>query len=131
MTWRLISTENLLREVSRTRAGITFVPERGTRLMTDIVNKPPHYQLREGYEVYDLRQDLARKTEEIGVPNDWFSDWDRALEYLLRMWEKNELEDAKKSRWYLNKLIEKLEGHDIEEYRRDAVSAYETKIWNL
>jgi hypothetical protein len=28
------------------------------------------------------------------------------------MWEKNELEDAKKSRWYLNKLIEKLEAED-------------------
>lgn len=78
----------------------------------DPVNGPQHYLLREGYEVYDLRQDLAKKTEEIGVPNDWFSDWDRAVEYLLRMWEKNELEDAKKSRWYLNKLIEKLEENE-------------------
>ena len=79
---------------------------------SDPVSKPKHYLLREGYEVYDLRQDLAKKTEKIGVPNDWFSDWDRAVEYLLRMWEKNELEDAKKSRWYLNKLIEKLEAED-------------------
>lgn len=75
----------------------------------DMVNKPPHYQLHEGYEVYDLRQDLARKAQAAGVPHDQFSDWDRALEYLLRMWEKNGVEDAKKGAWYVNKLIGKLE----------------------
>jgi hypothetical protein len=75
----------------------------------DAVNHPPHYQLREGYEVYDLRQDLAAKAAQHDVPHDQYSDWDRALEYLLRMWGKNEVEDAKKARWYLNKLIEKLE----------------------
>lgn len=76
---------------------------------SDNVNHPPHYQLREGYEVYDLRQDLARKAAQHDVPHDQYSDWDRALEYLIRMWGKNEIEDAKKARWYLNKLIEKLE----------------------
>lgn len=75
----------------------------------DMVNQPPHYQLHEGYEVYDLRQDLARKAQAAGVPHDQFSDWDRALEYLLRMWEKNGVEDAKKGAWYVNKLIGKLE----------------------
>lgn len=75
----------------------------------DNVNHPPHYQLRPGYEVYDLRQDLARKAEAVSVPLDEYSDWDRALEYLLRMWDKNMLEDAKKARWYLDKLIQKLE----------------------
>jgi hypothetical protein len=44
-----------------------------------------------------------------GVPFDQVSDWDRASEYLFRMWGKNGLEDAKKARWYLNKLIEKME----------------------
>lgn len=77
----------------------------------DPVNKPKHYQLREGYEVYDLRQDLARKAQAAGVPHDQFSDWDRALEYLLRMWDKNGLEDARKAAWYVNKLIGKLESN--------------------
>ena len=83
--------------------------------MTDNVNKPKHYQLHEGYEVYDLRQDLARITQELGVSNDLFSDWDRATEYLIRMWGKNGLEDAKKARGYLNKLIEKLEAKGVSE----------------
>ena len=75
----------------------------------DNINRPKHYQLRDGYEVYDLRQDLARIADLHGVSNSLYSDWDRAIEYLLRMWGKNGLEDAKKARWYLAKLIEKLE----------------------
>lgn len=76
----------------------------------DMVNHPPHYQLREGYEVYDLRQDLAKKAQSASVPHDQYSDWDRIIEYTARCWEKNGLEDLKKARWYLNKLIEKMEG---------------------
>ncbi len=48
--------------------------------------------------------DLAAK-----AANAEYSDWDRATEYLLRMWGKNKLEDLKKCRWYVDKLIEKLE----------------------
>lgn len=78
----------------------------------DNVNKPKHYQLREGYEVYDLRQDLAAKAANGGATYDQYSDWDRATEYLIRMWGKNKLEDLKKCRWYVNKLIGKLEASD-------------------
>lgn len=79
---------------------------------TDPVEKPKHYQLREGYEVYDLRQDLAKQAQTYNIPHNQYSDWDRALEYLLRMWGKNKLEDAKKAQWYLKKLIEKIEETD-------------------
>lgn len=34
----------------------------------------------------------------------------QVLKYLLRMWDKeNPLQDAQKSRWYLHRLIDKLE----------------------
>lgn len=79
---------------------------------TDNINKPKHYQLREGYEVYDLRQDLAAKAANGGATYDQYSDWDRAIEYIIRMWGKNRLEDAKKGRWYLDKLIGKLEADE-------------------
>ena len=59
-------------------------------------------------EVYDLRQALAKKAQELGIPHDQFSDWDRALEYLLRMWEKNKRQDLQKAMFYMNKLLEKL-----------------------
>ena len=74
----------------------------------DMVNSPPHYQLMPGVEVYDLRQALAKKAKQLGTPHEQWSDWDRALEYLLRMWEKNGIEDLDKSLWYLNKLRDKL-----------------------
>lgn len=76
----------------------------------DTVNNPKHYQLLPGVEVYDIRQALAAKATAAGATIDQFSDYDRAVEYLLRMWEKNGVEDAQKAAWYLNKLVEKLNG---------------------
>jgi hypothetical protein len=72
----------------------------------DMVNHPPHYQLLPGVEVYDVRMALLAKVE---APAGQVDDWSRAWEYLTRMWQKNGLEDAKKCRWYLDKLIEKME----------------------
>ena len=75
---------------------------------TDMVNSPPHYQLLPGVEVYDVREAMLDKVPE-GVPFSQVDDWSRATEYLMRMWQKNGIEDAKKARWYLNKLIEKMD----------------------
>lgn len=76
----------------------------------DTVQNPKHYQLLPGVEVYDIRQALAAKATAAGATLDQFSDYDRAVEYLLRMWEKNGVEDAQKAAWYLNKLVGKLNG---------------------
>lgn len=73
----------------------------------DPVNKPSHYQIMPGVEVYDVRMALMAKIE--GASHGQVDDWSRAWEYLTRMWGKNGLEDAKKARWYLDKLIGKLE----------------------
>ena len=73
----------------------------------DPVNKPSHYQVMPGVEVYDVRMALMAKIE--GASHSAVDDWSRAWEYLTRMWGKNGLEDAKKARWYLDKLIDKLE----------------------
>jgi hypothetical protein len=72
----------------------------------DMVNHPPHYQILPGIEVYDVRMALLAKVD---APAGQVDDWSRAWEYLTRMWQKNGLEDAKKCRWYLDKLIEKLD----------------------
>ena len=74
----------------------------------DMVNAPPHYQLLPGVEVYDVRMALLGKVSTATLQE--IDDWSRSWEYLTRMWQKNGLEDAKKARWYLDKLIEKLEG---------------------
>lgn len=74
----------------------------------DMVNQPPHYQLLPGVEVYDVRHAILEKLEDVSPGQ--VDDWSRSWEYLTRMWQKNGLEDAKKARWYLDKLIEKMEG---------------------
>lgn len=74
----------------------------------DPVNKPSHYQLLPGVQVYDVRHAILAKHPTLAP--SVVDDWSRSWEYLTRMFGKNELEDAKKARWYLDKLIARLEG---------------------
>ncbi len=71
----------------------------------DLVNHPPHYTAGR-FEAIDVIEDAVQH-----APNSVLGalQW-QALKYLLRMWTKgNTLEDAKKSMWYLSRLIAKLE----------------------
>lgn len=71
----------------------------------DLVNHPPHYNAGR-FEAIDVIEDAVQH-----APNSVLGalQW-QALKYLLRMWTKgNTLEDAKKSMWYLSRLIAKLE----------------------
>ena len=74
----------------------------------DMVNSPPHYQIMPGVEVIDVRKGLMDKIPS-NVPFSQADDWSRSWEYITRMWGKNGLEDAKKCRFYLNRLIESME----------------------
>jgi hypothetical protein len=77
----------------------------------DVVNKPSHYQLLPGVEVIDVRDAIFAKMP-ADVPHDVADCWSRSWEYLTRMWGKNGLEDAKKARFYLDRMIKKMEGND-------------------
>jgi hypothetical protein len=72
---------------------------------SDMVNNPQHYT-KGKYEAIDVIEDAVQH-----APNavQGTLQW-QTLKYLLRMWNKNNaLEDAKKARWYLDRLINKLE----------------------
>ena len=73
--------------------------------MNDPVNRPSHYQYGK-FEVIDiLEQAVSRAPEAVKGSLQY-----QVLKYMLRLWDKeNPLQDAKKSRWYLNRLIEKME----------------------
>ena len=73
--------------------------------MIDPVNNPPHYTSGQ-VEVIDLlEQAVAHAPMPVHAALQW-----QALKYLNRMWLKGKsLEDAKKSRWYIERLISKLE----------------------
>ena len=72
--------------------------------MPDMVNKPPHYQIMPGVEVIDVREALLSKLP-AAVTKVQASHWDKSLEYLIRCWHKGGVEDLKKARFYLDRLI--------------------------
>ena len=70
----------------------------------DMVNHPPHYQSESGLEVIDVIEAFTadlKGSEAVCTGN--------VIKYTLRWKHKNGLEDLKKARWYLNRLIKKLE----------------------
>jgi hypothetical protein len=73
--------------------------------MTDPVNSPSHYQYGK-FEVIDVLEEAVRLAPDPVKGSLQY----QVLKYILRLWGKdNPLQDAKKSGWYLNRLIENME----------------------
>jgi len=88
----------------------------------DSVSKPKHYMLFDfddviafegrGIEVRDVIAKLVRKVAtqmgegKIDYSPMFESDYVQMMQYLMRFMDKNGVEDLKKARWYLDKLIE-------------------------
>lgn len=86
----------------------------------DTVNKPKHYMLFDqgdvtgyayvgkGIEVRDVITKLVEKIDDMAfAPSPMvISDYVQMMQYLMRFMDKNGVEDLKKARWYLDKLIE-------------------------
>ena len=79
----------------------------------DTVNQPKHYMLFEeqGIEVRDVIEKLVNKfpPETHSYGGLTVSDYVQMMQYLMRFMDKNGLEDLKKARWYLDKLIDAYE----------------------
>lgn len=69
--------------------------------MSDMVNHPDHYQSESGLEVIDVIEAFTKDL--VGLEAVCTSN---VLKYICRWKKKNGLEDLKKARWYLDKLIE-------------------------
>ena len=83
----------------------------------DIVSKPKHYMLfkEQGIEVRHVIEKLVRKVQGQNlktVPHYtkeatlFESDYVQMMQYLMRFMDKNGVEDLKKARWYLDKMID-------------------------
>ena len=81
----------------------------------NVISKPKHYMLfeEEGIEVRDVIAKLVQKLyKHSGAmfedkENPLFeSDYVQLMQYLMRFMDKNGVEDLKKARWYLDKMIE-------------------------
>jgi hypothetical protein len=75
----------------------------------DIVSKPKHYMLFEekGIEVRDVIEKLVGKLELTSMGHSYMfaADYVQLMQYLMRFMDKNGVEDLKKARWYLDKMI--------------------------
>jgi len=88
----------------------------------DNINSPKHYMLfaaedlrkEEGIEVRDVIEKLVKKISDAVKTDDYpqfyaepmfTADYVQMMQYLMRFMDKNGLEDLKKARWYLGKLI--------------------------
>jgi len=71
----------------------------------DNINHPLHYQTRSGLETIDI---IAAFTEDLDGIEAFCTG--NALKYLCRWKKKNGVEDLKKAVWYINKLIDTIEG---------------------
>ena len=74
--------------------------------MNDSVNHPNHYT-QGSIETIDYMESVLTKDELLG------SYKFNVLKYVSRERYKNGLEDLKKARWYLNRLIEYLENNAV------------------
>lgn len=82
----------------------------------DNVNHPQHYQSKSGLETIDV---IEAFTEDL-VGGE-ATNTGNVLKYMCRWKSKNGLEDLKKARWYLDRLIGIVEKRD-EEMRKLAAS---------
>lgn len=74
----------------------------------DNINNPPHYNAAP-LECIDAMEQMA-----VGCdihPHAAYC-WQNSFKYLWRWPYKNGVEDLKKARWYIDRLITKLEGDD-------------------
>lgn len=85
------------------------IEEKLTQNAHDAVHNPKHYDLG-GVQVIDIRDILLDRIQMSGVLNYRQTDcWSRSWEYMTRFMEKNGVEDLKKAKFYLDRLISDLE----------------------
>lgn len=99
--------KNLEWERNETKQKLADRFERATDWYTvsDAVNSPSHYT-RGRVEVIEIIEDAVQD-----APEPYTAVLQgNILKYLLRLWVKdNPVQDAKKARWYLDRLIKRLE----------------------
>ena len=74
--------------------------------MSDQIDHPPHYTEGRRFEAIDVIEDaVSRAPDAVLGALQW-----QCLKYMLRLWDKDSPSlDAGKARWYLNRLIDKLD----------------------
>lgn len=80
---------------------MTIVNERNK--CKDNVVSPSHYVTNKGFEVFDVQEAFIHDLKGMAA-----SYWCNIVKYILRFQRKNGVEDLKKAKYYLDKLIEEV-----------------------
>jgi hypothetical protein len=93
-----------------------------TKPQYDTVSKPKHYMLFPEKDI-EVRDVLAVLADKIKMSDNRVPLWEIAplfeadyvqlMQYLMRFMDKNGVEDLKKARWYLDKLIDAYDEPDF------------------
>ena len=67
----------------------------------DNIIRPNHYASDKGFEVFDVQESFIHELKGMSA-----SYWCNIVKYILRFQRKNGVEDLKKAKYYLEKLIE-------------------------
>lgn len=87
--------------------------EKNSKFAADYINHPPHYQTRSGLETIDVIEAFTEDLTGAEATNTG-----NVLKYMCRWRNKNGLEDLKKARWYLDRLIGHVERREQKEFNR-------------
>ena len=71
----------------------------------DNIISPNHYASDKGFEVFDVQEAFIHELKGMSA-----SYWCNIVKYILRFQKKNGVEDLKKAKYYLEKLIEEESG---------------------
>ena len=91
------------------KEGIKMETQRNTKEYEQIkgkdnVKSPSHYVSDKGFEVFDVQEAYIHDLKGMSA-----SFWCNVVKYILRFQIKNGVEDLKKAKYYLEKLIEEQE----------------------
>ena len=75
--------------------------ERKETKNNDNIISPNHYTSNKGFEVFDVQEAFIHELKGMSA-----SYWCNIVKYILRFQKKNGVEDLKKAKYYLEKLIE-------------------------
>jgi hypothetical protein len=94
------------------KANLIALAEKGANGMAkedyNVISKPKHYMLFEDKNI-EVRDVIAKLVSKLRVDKDsgmFVADYVQLMQYLMRFMDKNGVEDLKKARWYLDKMIE-------------------------
>jgi hypothetical protein len=78
--------------------------------MHDPVNSPSHYMLLPNVEVIDVVDKLCDRAQATNaLVGSEFSYYAQLMQYLMRFMDKGGVEDIKKAKWYMERMLTSVE----------------------